>query len=282
MGEPATMNQPSTDYLPPPTSVYQRIVGNDNIVVGYVSHGATVNITHRNRLTDIQQMLDQARVAYRENDYKKALAWAENAVRRLQPGDPPQIEADIKLLLGYSAFFQYRKVRDKRLIVENAVPAFESVTEIPLHTGAANYKGEAFAYLAWCKAYLGDLYVDSYAKKASAELGAYNDLAVWARRASLRAKVREGAIAGGATIGIVLVWIVVVVVAIFVIGGVLTWLGTHALVLLIYCPVLIRSGHWEPCREPSARTTSCARRAVPDRQMAIMPTRGPIRTMLNA
>jgi hypothetical protein len=42
------------------------------------------------------------------------------------------------------------------------------------------------------------------------------------------------------------------------------------------------SGRWEPCWEPSARTTSCARRTSTDRQIVIMPARGPIRTTLNA
>ena len=41
-------------------------------------------------------------------------------------------------------------------------------------------------------------------------------------------------------------------------------------------------GHWEPTWEPSAQTTSHARRTDADRRAAIMPARGPIRTTLNA
>jgi hypothetical protein len=42
-----------------------------------------------------------------------------------------------------------------------------------------------------------------------------------------------------------------------------------------------KCGGWEPTWEPSARTTSDARRTGADKREAIMPGGGPIRTTLN-
>jgi hypothetical protein len=135
------------------------------------------------------------------------LGYAENAVRRLEPSDPPQAKAEINLLLGNSAFLQYRKVRDKNLLVKSAVPAFKAVTEDLLLNGAAHQKGEAFAFLAWCEMYLGHRDgAEEEAKKVSAELGAHSELAVWAHKASLQAKVVENAKDGAiVTVGMVLI-----------------------------------------------------------------------------
>jgi hypothetical protein len=195
------------DPNPPVTPLYQRTTGDNNIVIGSVGLGATVNISRDEEVVRGRELLDQGRLAFNSKRYADATAYAESALRRLTSTSDTVSHADAQLMAAYASFLWFKTTRDKRILKEHAVPAFEAVAKLPADPSAKkNYLGEASAYLAWCSAYLGGTGAREHAHTVAAELGQYSELTRWANKAVTTAETVEStkswasAIAGTAAV----------------------------------------------------------------------------------